>query len=302
MSLRIIVEQVAFLAVLMGVGYIGGKVKLLSDNDNRSMTAILTNIALPALTLSAFTIAYSKETLKGIIIVFVFSLLAHLIAALLGRLAFIRYSKEKNKILRFANTFSNAAFMGLPFIHALLGDLALLYASVYIISFNIFVWTYGENLLRQTENKFEIKDFILSPPIISIIIGMIIFFINRPLPNFVYQPITMLAATTTPLAMLILGERSSRIKLKEILFDVDIYYLSVIKLLVTPLLILFLLKFIPIDPLIKNVIIVMQSLPVAILTVVLSQKHDQNIDFASKIAVATHLLSIFTIPIIAYFL
>lgn len=298
----IVIEQVAILGILMGVGYIGGIVGILNDEENKSMTTILTNIALPALVISAFSLGYSKETLNGIILIFILSLLGHIIAGIIGKIAFIKYSGSKGLILRFGNMFANSGFMGIPFVYALFGEKALLYASVYMIGFHILIWTYGEALLEKGRSGSIIKKLIKNPSVISIFIGMAIFVLNIKLPNVIAQPVSILSALTSPLAMIILGERISKLNIREIFTDKDIYYGCFVKLIVTPLITLFILSFVNIDPLVKNIVVLMQSLPLAVLTVVLSQKHEANADFASKLTVVSHVLSVITIPLISMFL
>lgn len=302
MDILIVIQQVTVLAVLMAVGYVGGKTGILKDNENKSMTIILTNIALPALIISAFSVGYSKETLNGIIITFVLSFFAHMLAAIIGKISFIKYPKSKNVVLRLGNTFSNSGFMGIPFVYALFGEKALLYGSVFMIPFHILIWTYGEGLLRKEKDGSVIKRFSKNPAIIAIIVGLILFVANIKLPSVLSQPASMLSSLTSPLAMLILGERISKLHLKEILVDKDIYYGCFIKLLVTPIITLFILNFINIDPIIKNIIVIMQSLPAAVLTVVLSQKHGADTDLASKFTVISHALSVITIPLVSLLL
>lgn len=302
MDIVVIIEQVLILAVLMAVGFVGGKTKVLGEIESDAMTKVLTQIALPALTISAFSVGFSKETINGVIIVLILAFLSHLFAAVIGRFAFIKYNRDQNVVLRFGNTFSNSGFMGLPFIYALMGEKALLYGSIYMIAFHVLLWTYGENLLKIDKVKFNVTVFIKNPAIIALIIGSIIFFINRPLPVVMATPISMLSSLTSPLAMLILGEKISQIKFKEVFSNLSLYYFTFIKLLVTPLLIAIILSFFPIDPLIKNVVIIMQALPVAVLSVVLSQKHNVDYKLASKITIITHVLSILTLPIISLIL
>lgn len=298
----IVIEQVTVLAILMAVGYIGGKVGILKDNENKSMTILLTHIALPALIISAFSLGYSKETLNGIITVFILSFLAHILSAIIAKIAYIKYPKSKNVVLRFGNIFANSGFMGIPFVTALFGEKALLYGSVFMIPFHILIWTYGEGLLRKEKEGSIIKKFSKNPAIISILVGIVIFILNIDLPKVIDQPVGMLSSLTSPLAMLILGERISKLSFKQILVDKDIYYGCFIKLIVTPIVTFLILGFIDIDPLIKNIIVIMQSLPVAVLTVVLSQKHGADADLASKVTVISHVLSVITIPIISLLL
>lgn len=298
----IVIEQVAILAVLMAVGYVGGKFGVIKDNESKAMTTLLTNVALPALILSAFSIGYSQETLRGVITIFIFSFGAHVLSAVIGKIAFVKYGEEQNKVLRFGNIFANSGFMGVPFVFALFGEKALLYGSVFTIPFHILMWTYGEPLIREEKEKLQLKKMLKNPAIVSIIVGLIIFIINIPLPNVVDTPISMLSSLTLPLAMMILGERISHLRFKEIIVDKNIYYASFIKLIVVPIATLLVLKPINIDPLVKNIIVVMQSLPIAVLTVVLAEKHNSDVDLASKTTVVSHIFSVVTIPLIALLL
>lgn len=298
----IVIEQVTVLAILMAVGYLGGKTGILKENENSAMTILLTHIAMPALILSAFSLGYSKETLNGIIIVFILSLFAHGLGALIGKIAYRKYPRGKNVVLRFGNTFTNSGFMGVPFVYALFGEKALLYGSVFMIPFHILLWTYGEGLLKTEKEKMTINKFAKNPAIIAILVGIAIFVLNIKLPRIIDQPINMLSSLTSPLAMLILGEKISKLSLKEILVDKDIYYACLIKLIISPVITLLILNFIDIEPLIKNIVVIMQSLPFAVLTVVLSQKHDADVELASKVTVVSHVLSVITIPLIALLL
>lgn len=298
----IVVEQVSVLAILMAVGYFGGRTGLLKENENKAMTILLTSIAMPALILSAFSLGYSEDTLSGVITVFILSFFAHGIGALIGKIAYRKYPRGKNLVLRFGNTFTNSGFMGVPFVYALFGEKALLYGSVFMMPFHMLLWTYGEGMLRQEKEKMTIKRFTRNPSIVALVIGSIIFVLNIKLPRVIGQPIDMLSAFTSPLAMLILGERISKLSLREILVDKDIYYACFVKLIISPVVTLLILNFIDIEPLIRNIIVIMQSLPLAVLTVVLSQKHDADVDLASKLTVMSHIFSIITIPLIALLL
>lgn len=298
MDPRIVVEQVTILAILMAVGYIGGASGILGEAENKSMTKLLTNIALPALIFSAFNIGYSEETLRGIILIFILSFLTHIIAALIGKFAFIKYPKEKNGVLRFGNTISNSGCMGIPFVYALFGQEALLYASVFLIPVHMIMWTYGENLLRSEKESLNIKKIIKNPPILAILVGSLIFVLNVNLPRLIMEPVGILSSTTLPLAMLILGERVSKLSLGEILRDRDIYYFSLFRLVITPIVVLISLSFFSIDPLIKNIVVIMQSLPVAVVIVAISEKHGADSRLASKITVVSHIFSVLTIPLV----
>lgn len=302
MNPKIVVEEVTILAILMAVGYIGGIKGVFGENENKAMNKLLMNVALPALIFSAFNIEYTKETLNGVVTVFILSFFTHILAAIIGKIAFIKYPKTQNGVLRFGNLISNSGCMGIPFVYALFGEKALLYASVFLIPVHMLMWTYGENLLRSEREIFDIRKMIKNPPIIAILLGSIVFIFKIKLANVIESPVVMLSSLTLPLSMLILGERVSQISIREIVLDKDIYYFSFLRLIVTPLIVLIALSFFDIDPLIKNIVVIMQALPGGVVTVAISQKHGSDSALASKIIVVSHLLAVITIPLISLLL
>ena len=293
-----VVQQVGVLGILMAVGYIITKKNIINDDVSKGITQILTNIALPALIISSFSFGYSKDTIKAVAMVFIYSLIIHGITIIMGKLVFRKYKGGKNAVLQFASVFPNSGFMGLPLIMELFGQGGVLYASIFLIPHHTLMWTYGEGLYTKGEKESPLKKLATSPSLIAVVIGIIIFILKIDLPYMVDKPLSMFASLTSPLSMLILGERITKLNLREIIGDRDIYYGCFIKLILSPLITFLVLKMMNVDQLLMGIIVTMQALPVAIMSVILSQKHDGETDFASKLAVVSHIISIITVPLI----
>lgn len=302
MQTTFVIQQITVLAILMSVGYVATKMRIITEDMSRGMTLILTNIGLPALIISSFNMSYSEDTLKGVILIFLYSLGIHLFTIMLSKILFIKYPKEKKAILSFGSIFPNSGFMGLPFIFELFGQEALLYASIFMIPYHTIQWTYGENMLAKEKTKISIKKLATTPALVAVILGSLIFILKIEMPYVVGKPLSLLSALTSPLSMLILGQKITKLKFKEILTDKDIYYGCFIKLILVPLMTLIFLRVVKAPSLLLNVIVVMQSLPAAVLLVVLTQKHEGEVEFASKFTMISHILSIITIPLISLFL
>lgn len=302
MELALVAKQVAVLAVLMAVGYIGAKKNVINESTSKGIASILTNIALPALLITTFNMTYTSETLKGILMTILYSFGAHIITAILVKFLYIKYPKGKNGVLRFGSIIANSGFMGLPLLNELFGQEAALYGSVYMIPYHAILWTYGEGLLAKEKETFDIKKLIKNPAIIAIIIGAFIFAFNIQMPYVLSKSFSLLSGLTSPLSMLLLGEKIARLKFKEIIGDKDIYYACFAKLIVIPIIIFLILNIIKGPKLIKDIVVFMQSLPAPILLVVLTQKHEGEIEFASKFAVVSHILSVITIPLVSLFM
>lgn len=302
MQTAFVTQQVTVLAILMAVGYVATKKNIINEVISKGMTEVLTVIALPALILSSFNMSYSQDKLKGVLLIFLYSIGAHILTLLIAKILFIKYPEGKNKILRFGTAFPNSGFMGLPLILELFGQEAVLYASIFMIPYHSILWTYGEGILSKGKTESPLKILVKTPALIAVLLGTIIFILKIEVPYIVSKPLSMLSALTSPLSMLILGEKITKLKLKEIIADKDIYYACFVKLIVSPIIALVLLKIINAPQLLTNIVVTMQSLPSAILLVVLTQKHDGEVDFASKFTIISHIVSILTIPLVSIFL
>lgn len=302
MQTSFVTQQVTVLAILMAIGYIATKKNIINENISKGMTQVLTAIALPSLILSSFNMSYSEDTLRGVLLIFIYSLGTHFLTILIAKLFFIKYPKGKNAVLRFGTIFPNSGFMGLPLILELFGQEAVLYASIFMIPYHILLWTYGEGILTKEKTDSPIKRLATNPAIIAVLLGTTILILKIEMPYVVSKPLSMLSALTSPLSMLILGEKITKLKFKEIIADKDIYYGCFVRLIATPIITLIVLKIVNAPELLRNIVVTMQSLPSAILLVVLTQKHDGEVDFASKFTIISHVVSVITIPLISILL
>ncbi|HEY8363884.1 MAG TPA: AEC family transporter [Tissierellaceae bacterium] len=302
MEVALVAKQVGVLAVLMAIGYVGTKKNIIDENVSKGLANILTSIALPAFLISSFNITYSEETLKGILLVFIYSLGIHILNAVITKFLYIKYNNGKNAVIRFGTIFGNCGFIGLPMIYELFGQEATLYGSVFLIPYHMVLWSYGESLLAKDKGDSPLKKLIKNPSLIAIAIGIVLFVLNIQLPYALSKSFSMLGSLTSPISMLILGEKITKLKFKEMIKDKDIYYGCFVKLIVLPVVTLGVMLLIKAPELIRNIMVFMQSLPVAILLVVLTQKHEGEIEFASKFAIISHIFCVITIPLISLLL
>lgn len=298
MGTTFVFQQVLILALLMLVGYCSAKKNIINDNLSQGMTQILINIALPALIISSLNFNYSNYTEKWLIYMFIYSVSIHVINIVIAKIMFNVLRKEENGILEFGIVFANSGFMGLPLILEIYGQEGVFYASMFMMPYYALLWTYGQKIISGESKDLSIVKAINNPASIAIIIGMIIFMLKINLPYVLYKPLRMLASLTTPLSMLIVGEKMAKLKLKEIIFDKKIYFGCFVRLILLPIITNILLIAIGAPGLLMEIVVIMQSLPTAILLIVFTQKYDGNIDLALKFTIVSHILSIFTIPLI----
>lgn len=286
----------------MGVGSFAGKKNLINTELSRGLSDILTNIALPTLVVSSFIISYSKELLGSMLEVFIISVIFHAAIILLSRFVLGKYNIDKQQIIKFMFIFPNSGAMGVPLIYGLYGQIGVLYLSIFLIPYQILFWTYGEGLFSQESSGVALKKYLNNPNIIAVVVGLFIFMLSIKVPLIIKQTLSDIGAVTMPLSMIIIGEKVASMKFKEIIFDKDVYFCSFMRLIIAPIIMFVVISLFNGIPLIKNVCIAAEVIPVATVTVLFCEKYNYDAFLASKCVLATHVLSILTIPLMLIFL
>ena len=141
MRIEAINDQVFILFLLMFIGFIVRKCRILNNELNDGLSELLINVAIPFSIIVAFNIDFSTKILHNTITVFLVSVFIHLFAALISLPLYLRYRQDARKILIFATIFDNIGFIGLPVLSSLFGKTGVFYGSIYVVTYNLFVWT-----------------------------------------------------------------------------------------------------------------------------------------------------------------
>jgi predicted permease len=170
------------------------------------------------------------------------------------------------------------------------------------------MWTLGIYMFTREEKRKKIDNLknLINPNTIAFFIGIMMLLLNIHLPDFLFGPLEGLGKTTIYLAMLYTGAILAYINIKEIVRDVTTFLLSFNKLLLAPILLIFLMKAIflifPIDlnATAKTVIVLEAAMPCQTLMIILARQFDKDDFYATQNFSVSTLLSIITLPIIYY--
>ena len=105
-------------------------------------------------------------------LLFLLAVISYLISIMIGH--FLLHEREGYdlSIEKFAVTYDNCGFIGVPLGYALFGNIGVIYATVFVAVFHIFCWTRGIMLLDK--GGFQLKKLI-NPCLIAVIAGMVFF-------------------------------------------------------------------------------------------------------------------------------
>jgi predicted permease len=293
-----VIEQVMVLFLIMIVGMIAAKRGIINKEVRKRLSELLLYITSPFLVVLSFNFKFSPDMLINAGIVFAFSFAIHGFTAILGRYLFVKFPLDKEKVLRFIIVFSNCGFMGFPVAESLYGRMGVFYASIYNVVFHIFVWTYGVMLFSSDRKSASIKKAFLNPGMFSVAIGMAIFLFSLELPKPIVQTLDMVGSMTAPLSMLIIGALLADTDLKKIFIGWDVYYGSLLRLLIIPLMTIVMLKPIGVDRDLLRICVVLTAMPAAANTVIFAERYGANSVLASRCVALSTILSIVTIPLI----
>ena len=302
MALNVFI-QVAVMFIIMSIGILCYKKKMISENTGAELSKFLLMIVNPCVILHAFQIEYKPGLANGLLISALLAVVSNTLGVIIATL-FIRKNPERKEYIveRFAIVFSNCGFMGIPLIQAIVGDIGVFYASTYVAVFNLFTWTYGVSIMKGKMSLNDIIKVLTSAPIISIVVGIFIFLFSIKIPTIIGKPIEFISNLNTPLAMIVTGIYLARTNIKIALKNVRIFIVSFLRLIVVPAVMLVVFIFIGAENEIFTSLLVANMIatacPTASSTLMMSRMFERNAEYASMIITVSTLFSILTIPVI----
>lgn len=297
-------QQMIVLFLIMLVGFIAYKKDYINDNASKKLSSIVVNIANPALILSSVLSMDHTVTGKDLLTTVMLSaaLFSSLLLIAVAVPGLFRVNRESYGAYRLMTVFSNIGFMGFPIISSVYGSGALLYATLFLIPYNILIYTYGIHTMKSgrggEKGKLRLGQ-ICNIGVLACVLAILLFAFKVKLPDFLGSGITMLSGLTAPLSMMVIGASMAVIDFKELLRDYKLLLFSAFKLLLVPILGTLLVKQLVSNEIICGVTMVMLATPVGSMTAMLAQEYDGDYELASRGVMLTTLFSVVTIPIVS---
>ena len=289
-----VVLQVIIMFVLIMLGFIITKLKMFNEEGKAQFSEILVSIVTPCVIINAFQVEFQVSLAKELLLVFLGAILIHVIAIIIGHLLYKKSPIDSTSIV-----YSNCGFMAIPLLEAVLGNTGVFFGAAYIAVFNALVWTHGVYVFTKG-NGLSIKKVLFNPGTVGVAIGLALFFLQIRLPHILLQPIQYMAGLNTPVAMLLLGAFLANVKFGSIFKNIRLYIVSVLRLLVLPIVSMFILKLMPLGETAYMSLLILSACPVATMIAILAQRYNLDSGYASQIVAINTVVSIFTIPLIVY--
>lgn len=302
-----IISQVMVIFLLMFIGAYLFRTKKLTATGTKQMSNILLLFVMPSVLINSMQIAFDWQMFIGLLWSFALAILTHTILIILTKFIILRKADDPYQIgvERCCAIMSNAGFFSLPIVQALWGVEGMFYATAYIAVYNILSWTYMvKELTHHVNGKLSLKSIVLNPGVIGAVVGFVCYVSNFTIPTPFGDVISFLAGANTPIAMIVIGAFIGAIDFKSLFTNKRVYYISSLRILILPLIIILIYKLIDIGSIVPNaeIIVLINAVlmisPVGLSVSLFAQRYDIDTQHCSKIIAISTLFSIFTMPIL----
>ncbi len=302
----LLLQQMLVLFLLMLLGFFLRKKEILDAAASRKLSWLVVHVANPALILSG-SVGRSAPVEPGdlgLCLGLASLIFVGLLLAAAAVTALLRVPEGQRGVYRIMFAFSNVGFMGFPVVKALYGSDALLYASIFLIPYNLLLYTVGIAGLKAPERGQEKVSWkrILNIGVLSCLASLAVALFRIPTPDFVKTTVSELSGLTAPLSMMVIGASMAETRLKSLFTDARLLLFSACKLLAMPVAGMLLLRLFIQDRMLLGVCLVMLSTPVGSMTAMLAQEYGGDYELDSRGVALTTLLSVLTMPAVSLIL
>lgn len=264
--------------------------------DIGTLTRLQVNIVMPA-----FLVHYlsaGNQPLDVVVQIATLSVVQFLILIPLGWLLvlMLRMRGSLGPIMGLGTAYANVGFFGIPVTQLAFGSEYLLHQSVLTAMMTILVCTIGVWLLSPEGGGFtrKLRAAFETPLIPSVALGLMLRWLEVDLPPIASQPLQLLGAIFTPLALYTLGAQiaaANALRL-ELLPQTIIV---VLKLLIAPLITLYLCRIMGVPGDVTAVMVVAAATPVGVLVTLFAAELKAEPQFIATATVITTALSPLTV-------
>lgn len=308
------IQSVITIILMMALGYFLKKFKWFDANFGKSISSLITKVALPAsifVSVLKYLTRDSLAELSGSLIYPAISvIIGYLIAYLLVKLLKIRPGRRG--IFMNAVVNANTIFIGLPLNIALFGEKSLPYFLVYYIINTVSTWAFGVFLIQNDDptrdkssekRKFNWKK-LLPPPLIGFIVGLIFLLFNIPVPSFIDATLGYVGSIVTPLSLIYIGIVLYDAGLSSIRFERDTILALVGRFILSPVLLILTILIgthsfgADLPKLLSQTLIVQSATPMLAVLPILANESNGDVKYATNLVVSSTVLFIIVVPIL----
>lgn len=283
-------------------GFFLTKANVLKEEHIKGFAVFLLYVCSPALSIYSFQQAEcNMEILINIGILLLVTTFMQVLIMGIGFLINIKTYKidGASRVATVAAAFGNVGFFGVPILQALLPDHpeAMVYSAVMSVMMNLIGWALGMFMMSGDRKHVSVKNFLINPTTLCLLIALPLFFTNTSLPKPVMNFVEFFSKMSTPTAMTVLGMRLAFVKFRD-LMDYRQVVAIFLKLIALPLITFGIMYALPVDETLKISTYILSCMPPAAITLNFAELSNTSPKTAANIVVVGSLLVAITLPVL----
>lgn len=302
--------QFLVLFALVFTGYGLRKAGVISQGMADGLHTFITWFAFPCLLIYKIgTLESTPGVGSRLLLVTALSLGTFVLYGLVARLCvrLLKYPERISPVAEVAMAAPNNGFIGFPMALIFFGQEGLLLMVGHNIALNVYTFTYGiarlgikkggegdKPLARAAKGSLKLLS---NPNILAMIGGLVIYLAEIPLGNPFGTYLEYMANLATPLAMMFIGATLAGSNVLDMFKNRIVWESTGVKLFLLPALVMGCVLFLPLDPVMKGILVIASALPTAAMVSVIAKQEGRDALMASKIIFFSTVLSMGTIPL-----
>lgn len=310
MSVTVVLQQMVIIFILIGIGMILYRRKMISEEGSKQISGLIINVTNPALLICSALDDGPKASLQelGIALIAYAAVFAILIAIsfLIPRL--LRIPRNLHYAYQMLTIFGNVGFIGIPLASAVLGSESLIFVSIFNLLFNLLIYTFGISLLQRaavapvSQTGSNRLKKLVNAGTISAAVTIIFYLGNFRVPVIISSALSYTGRATTLLSMLVLGVSVAQMAPRDIFSHPKLYAFTLLRQILVPIGCMLLMSRFINDKLILNTMLLMTAVPAANMPLMLAKQMDMETESISQGIILTTVLSLVTVPLACLFL
>lgn len=293
-TMPVMITQVVAMFLMMVIGAVLYRGQLVDNAGSKQLSNVALYVATPAVILQSLATTFGAAKMVAGAACMALSFIFTLVSAGVARL----YFRDRQRAAQLGITISNMGFMGIPLVQSVLGEEYVFYISACMAGQVPLIWSYGIWLISQDTSKISLKKIATNPSIVAVVVGIVLFCCSIDLTGVIKVTAQDMGNLNTGLAMLVMGIYLAQTDLRSLVRDRNLYAACALRLLAVPAIVIAVMVLLPLDPIVKLVVVIALSTPCGTVSAMFPQMFGGDYRFGAGLVSVSTLLSLVLMPLV----
>lgn len=293
-TMPVMITQVVAMFLMMVIGAVLYRGQLVDNAGSKQLSNVALYVATPAVILQSLATTFDAAKMVAGAACMALSFIFTLVSAGVARL----YFRDRQRAAQLGITISNMGFMGIPLVQSVLGEEYVFYISACMAGQVPLIWSYGIWLISQDTSKISLKKIATNPSIVAVVVGIVLFCCSIDLTGVIKVTAQNMGNLNTGLAMLVMGIYLAQTDLRSLVRDRNLYAACALRLLAVPAIVIAVMVLLPLDPIVKLVVVIALSTPCGTVSAMFPQMFGGDYRFGAGLVSVSTLLSLVLMPLV----